>query len=318
MFTYYFLNSPIKHSLRKVLITLALISCCTSLYGCEEKHEAYVSSSTEIRDNTPVCLVPEASGTKVYENELASIDISNSSEGYFMATYTGDCEGIKVQVMGPDNMPYTYDLSPNITETYPLSAGDGTYTINILEQIEGNQYAAALCATEEVSVSNTLGAFLYPNQYVKFDKDKQVVALGKEIVAGAHDDLEAIGLVYNYLISNITYDIDKAENIQSGYVPDVDEIINLKTGICLDYSAVMCSILRSQQIPCRMEVGYAGTAYHAWISTYVENIGWINGMVEFDGQNWSLMDPTVAANSGEEALKNFIGDGGSYMTKYIY
>lgn len=313
-----YIRFSIKYFTRAALITFGLVFCCVSLCGCEEKHEAYVSDSAEIRDNTPLCLVPEASGITVYENELASIDISNSSEGYFMATYTGDCEIIKVQVMGPDNMPYTYDLAPKVTETFPLSAGDGTYTINILEQIEGNQYAAALCATEEVTVSNTLGAFLYPNQYVKFDKDKQVVALGKEVVANAHDDLEAIGLVYNYLISNITYDTEKAENIQSGYVPDVDEIINLKTGICLDYSAVMCSILRSQQIPCRMEVGYAGTAYHAWISTYVKNIGWINGMVEFDGQNWSLMDPTVAANSGEEALKNFIGDGGSYMTKYIY
>lgn len=318
MFLNFITNHSTKQFAYKALNFGSFLLCSVLLTGCTEKHETYVSPSTQIRDNTPVCLVPEAPGTTVFENELACIDISNSSEGYFMVTYFGDCTGIKVQVLGPDGMPYIYDLAPNTLETYPLSSGDGEYTINVLEQIEGTQYAVALSATQDVTVSNKLGAFLYPNQYVKFDKDKKVVALGKDLVADAHDDLEAIGLVYNYLISNVTYDTYKAENIQSGYVPDVDEIIDLKTGICLDYSAVMCSMLRSQRIPCRMEVGYAGTAYHAWISTYVENIGWINGMVEFDGQNWSLMDPTVAANSGEEALKNFIGDGGSYLTKYIY
>ena len=90
------------------------------------------------------------------------------------------------------------------------------------------------------------------------------------------------------------------------------------TGICLDYSAVMASMLRSQGIPTRLEVGYAGTAYHAWISTYITDIGWVNGIIEFDGTNWSLMDPTFAANSSESALKSFIGNGSNYKTKYVY
>ena len=137
-------------------------------------------------------------------------------------------------------------------------------------------------------------------------------------MSNAHDDLEAIISVYSYVVSNITYDFDKAENVQSGYVPNVDEIVEAKTGICLDYAAVMASMLRSQKIPTRLEVGYAGDAYHAWISTYVEDKGWVNGMIQFDGQNWSIMDPTFAANVGEKDLKNFIGDGDNYVTKYVY
>ena len=30
------------------------------------------------------------------------------------------------------------------------------------------------------------------------------------------------------------------------------------------------------------------------------------------------MDPTFAATSSEKDLKNFIGDGSNYKTKYIY
>lgn len=288
------------------------------LSGCEEKHEAYVSSSTEIRDNTPNCLVPEASGITVYSNECVSLDASNVSEGYIIFTYLGQSNDVKLQITGPDYMQYTYDIHDNNPEVFPISAGNGLYTIGAFENIEGNQYSTIFMEDLDFNVTNEFGAFLYPNQYVKFNKDSKVVSEAANIVANAHDDLEAIDYIYDYLISNITYDLNKAETVESGYIPDVDHILDIKTGICLDYSAVMVSMLRSQQIPARMEVGYAGNAYHAWISVYAKGIGWINGLVEFNGTDWSLMDPTVAASQGEEKLKAFIGEGDKYLTKFIY
>ena len=80
----------------------------------------------------------------------------------------------------------------------------------------------------------------------------------------------------------------------------------------------MASMLRSQRIPTRLEIGYSGESYHAWISTYIAEIGWINGIIEFDGRSWILMDPTFAASSSEKALKKFIGDGTNYITEYVY
>ena len=298
-----------------VLLSFCLI---LSLQGCQKAPEPYVSTSTAIRDNTPECLVPSADGTTVYSNEYVSIDASHADEGYLMASYLGEGTKIKLQITGPDYMTYTYDMMGNDYEVFPISAGDGTYMIGVYENVEGSQYATVLSEELTVTMSNSMGAFLYPNQYVNFDASSQVVGTAKDLVANAHDDLEAINFIYNYVIENITYDFDKAQNVQSGYVPDVDEILFKKTGICLDYAAVMASMLRSQRIPTRLEVGYAGEAYHAWISTYVENQGWINGMIQFDGQNWSIMDPTFAANTGEKELKSFIGDGSNYVTKYIY
>lgn len=303
----------------KLHIVLLLFLVLLTLVGCEKKHKAYVSTKTSIRDNTPECLVPEASGVLSYDNELVNIDVSNAGEGYIMVTYLGDSECVKLQITGPDYMTYTYDLNGNSTESFPLSTGSGDYTIGMYEQIEGTQYSTIFSENIYFEIVNQWGAFLYPNQYVKFDKDSEVVAKGMELVKDAHDDLEAINYVYNYLVENVTYDKEKAENVQSGYIPDVDEILNIKTGICLDYAAVMTSMLRSQKIPTRMEVGYAGNAYHAWISTYVDDIGWLNGIVEFDGVNWSLMDPTVAASSGDKALKKYIGDkDNTYMSQFTY
>ena len=80
----------------------------------------------------------------------------------------------------------------------------------------------------------------------------------------------------------------------------------------------MTAMLRSQRIPTRVEVGYAGTAYHAWISTFVEEVGWVNGMIKFDGHDWSLMDPTFASTTEADQLKDFIGNGENYILKYVY
>nr|MCR4727063.1 transglutaminase-like domain-containing protein [Lachnospiraceae bacterium] len=129
---------------------------------------------------------------------------------------------------------------------------------------------------------------------------------------------EVVNGVYNYIIKHITYDYQKADTVKSGYLTNVDEILLSGTGICLDYSAVMTSMLRSQRIPTRLEVGYAGEVYHAWISIYITDVGWLNGIIQFNGKEWELVDPTFGASTNEKQLKSYIGDGSNYATKYIY
>ena len=123
-----------------------------------------------------------------------------------------------------------------------------------------------------------------------------------ELSASANDDLEVIENVYNYIITNFTYDYDKAASVQ--------------TGICFDYAAVMASMLRCERIPTRLEVGYMGDVYHAWISTYIKDKGWVNGIIEFDGNDWKLMDPTFASTSSDP--KDFLTQTDEYITKYVY
>lgn len=269
------------------------------------------------RDNTPVCLVPEAPGTEVYENDLATIDASNSSEGYIMVCYLGTCPKVKMQITCPNTVTYTYRLSNNY-EVFPLTKDSGLYRISIFENISGTQYSTAFSTDLNVTITNELGPYLYPNQYVNFTADSASVAKGVDLASTANNDLEVVSNVYNYIITHVTYDTAKASSVQSGYLPDPDQTLADRAGICLDYASLMASMLRSQRIPTHMEVGYAGTAYHAWISTYISDIGWINGIIEFDGSNWELMDPTLASNYDAAELQDFIGDGSNYETKYIY
>ena len=41
-------------------------------------------------------------------------------------------------------------------------------------------------------------------------------------------------------------------------------------------------------------------------------------LISFDGENWSLMDPTLAANNSSSAVEQYIGDGSNYLIKYTY
>ena len=75
-------------------------------------------------------------------------------------------------------------------------------------------------------------------------------------------------------------------------------------------------MLRSQRIPTRLEIGYAGTEYHAWISVYIKDIGWINGIIQFTGDTWTMMDPTFASTS-KNPIK-FVPTKDKYKISFMY
>ena len=60
----------------------------------------------------------------------------------------------------------------------------------------------------------------------------------------------------------------------------------------------MCTMLRTQGIPCKLNIGYANDIYHAWISVYLKSIGWVDNLIQFDGENWSMMEPTMSSTGG--------------------
>lgn len=327
---------------RKICLTTTYLLLATMLWGCGndsqtipdtpdvtaspvEIRQEGVSTSASVpgsetgtRDNTPLCLVPEVDGILEMRNDVAVIDYSHADQGYICADYSGSVSKIKLILSGPDGTDYTYDLHGNGYEVFPLSAGSGSYKATIYENISGTSYSTCLYAGFDAVLANEFGPFLYPNQYVNFNADSKAVAKGAELAAGADTDLDVVISIYDYITASIKYDYNKASDPPAGYVTDVDEILSSGTGICLDYAALMSAMLRSQQIPTRLEVGYAKDAYHAWISVYTEETGWLNGLIEFTGSSWTLVDPTFGANSSEKSLKKFIGDGTNYTLKKVY
>lgn len=267
----------------------------------------------------PDVLEPEASGAAVEENEKAIIDYSNMTDGYVMVKFIAETEKrLKVQVKGPA-ITYKYDINVGEWETFPLSDGNGTYQITVFENAEGNKYAAVLSVSAEVELKDEFAPFIRPNQYVDYGVATETRKTAARLTAGKETELEKVQAVYEYVVNNITYDTELAETVKSGYLPVLDKVLESKKGICFDYAALMTGMLRSQSVPCKLVVGYAGEVYHAWISVYTEKDGWIDNAIYFDGTAWKRMDPTFAAsgNRSEEVMK-YIGDGSNYTVNKIY
>ena len=308
----------------KYIVAVGMIATVLSLTACgdsgpEETEVTITKIATEQnRSNEPECLTPVAGGEVIFGSDELTVDATNCADGYLYVKSTGEIEDIKIQLNCNDSVTYTY-IIPKGDSVIPLSLGDGEYSIIAYEGMgDEGMYATKFAETLNVTMPDQFLPYLYPNLYVQFDVNADVVNLAKELAAGKGSDIEVIGAVYDYVVKNITYDHERAENVKPDYVPNVDDVLKEKKGICFDYSAVMAAMLRSQRIPTRLEFGYAGDAYHAWISSYIEDQGWINGIIEFDGVDWTLMDPTFAANAGTKKIKSFIGDGNNYTTKYIY
>lgn len=302
-----------------LLIYIILLSVC--FMGCSSQNTPSAPPDLPLRDNTPVCLLPEASGVSTCGDEIVSLDISNTSDGYLMLRYTGTCANVKFQILAPNHVDYTYTITPSDTyQTFSLPGGDGGYTVRLLEAVSSaeSKYAVAFTQDFQVMISDEFLPFLYPNCYVSFKESSDSVQKAKELSADCYSDLDVINRIYHHVTQNITYDTKKAADIAYGYIPDPDHTLATGKGICFDYASLMSAMLRSQSIPTRLEVGYAGDVYHAWISCYVDEVGWVDNIIEFDGKNWSLLDPTLAASNESSVVQEYIGDGSSYLIKYTY
>ena len=202
---------------------------------------------------------------------------------------------------------------------FPLSDGDGSYKITVYENVSGTKYAVVLSVTESVALTDEFAPFLRPNQYVDYHAGSETVAFAAELTDGISDPLKKVEAVYDYVVKNLTYDKQKAATVKSGYLPVLDDVLKEKKGICFDYASLMTGMLRSQGVPCKLVVGYAGSAYHAWINVWTEESGWVDGVVFFDGQAWQRMDPTFASSGKQSAaIMKYIGDGSHYTAKYLY
>ena len=99
-------------------------------------------------------------------------------------------------------------------------------------------------------------------------------------------DAEKAACIYNYITGLLTYDKEKAATVEKGYLPDVDATLRERKGICFDYAALFAAMLRAQNIPVRLAIGYVqpDNIYHAWNQVYI------------DGE-WVWMDATFGPSS---------------------
>ena len=303
---------PNFHSARPlillILIPVLLFTGCGS--SGSDPDEPPVYSPLQV-------LVPEAPGKKTLGTSPLVLDISDTDQGYLTAVSDSTDQMMNVQLTAEDGVVYSYFISPGESAVIPFSSGSSTYQVSCYQQISDSQYAALYADTLEIKLANEFLPFLYPNQYVNFTPDSEASKLALSMVSEDTSDIDALQIIYNYVVSHVTYDYDLADTVASGYLPNVDETLQTGKGICFDYAALTAAMLRSCDIPCKLQIGYAGDIKHAWINVYIRSSGWVDKAVEFSGDSWSRMDPTFDSNSEDkDTIQEYIGDNNNYTVQF--
>ncbi|MDY4693954.1 MAG: transglutaminase-like domain-containing protein [Blautia sp.] len=295
-------------------IFIAVLILCLSLSGCGSSG----NSSAEPPSYSPLkVLIPESPGKKTIGYSPLILDISNIDQGYLTARSESEDQKMNVQLTAEDKVVYSYFINPGEHAVIPFTDGSGTYQVCCYQQISSSQYAALFADTLNVKLDNEFLPFLYPNQYVNFSPDSQASKLALSIVPEDTSDVNALQALYDYVVKNVSYDYDLAENVDAGYLPDVDRTLKTGKGICFDYASLMTAMLRSRDIPCKLQIGYAGSIKHAWIDVYIRSRGWVDKAIEFSGESWSRLDPTFDSNSEDkETVQEYIKDSDNYIVQF--
>ena len=248
-------------------------------------------------------------------NAEALVDMSHVNEGYVAMRCVSDAK-IKFQVL-MDDLTFTYSVVTGADQIFPLQCGSGHYIFKVMKNIEDKKYAELYKCEADVQIADPFDPFLRPSQYANYTESSACVQTAHSMAEAADSEEAFINSVYSFVCDNVKYDQEKAQTVQSGYLPVPDETMNSGKGICFDYASLAASMLRSQGIPTQIIFGYVAPddIYHAWNKFYTESGGWQLAEFTVSGPDWNRVDLTFSANGASNA---FIGDGSNYMEAYTY
>lgn len=268
----------------------------------------------------PEVRVPLSPGKDTAGNDKVLVDYSNSGDGYISVCWNDSGKRVKLRIVSGGST-YDHDVpTGGVTEYYPLSCGSGDYTVQIYEQTEGDRYTKVLEQAFTAKIKGETTPFLYPNRYVEFTQNSACVEKAAQLCAGKNGVIEKTAAVFSWITDNVTYDRELAATVKSGYVPDPDSVLKKRSGICYDYASLMAAMLRSQDIPTRLVVGYAKeNIYHAWNEIWTEETGWITPELFLSRHGYNIADATFYAGSADkEKIAGYISDSGNYSALYYY
>jgi hypothetical protein len=157
------------------------------------------------------------------------IDSSNASSGYSWPSTRQRVQG-QAAANGPSGVTYTYNLRKKY-DAFPLTAGSGSYTANIYENISGNQYALALGTTIPVTLASTLlpspATRASTSAHRRLGPPSPRAKRWPLGFYGAGRGAERLQLRHR----PCDYDSAKASSLTSGYLPSPDETLSSGKGL---------------------------------------------------------------------------------------
>ncbi|MCG1003522.1 MULTISPECIES: transglutaminase domain-containing protein [Halobacterium] len=169
----------------------------------------------------------------------------------------------------------------SLTPTSGISA-EPAFTEGQTYRVQSVEPLAAPSVLDNVRVAGSV----VDAEYTTVETTDRVRERTSNVVGDADNRYDAAKRIERYLESNKTYSLtdvpEPGDHITDQFLFEQD------AGYCEYFATAMTTMLRSQDVPARYVVGYAGGEYvgdgrylvrgadaHAWVEVYFEDIGWV-------------------------------------------
>lgn len=189
-----------------------------------------------------------------------------------------------------DATKYYYDLKKE-EDFFPLQLGQGDYTVAVLENTSGNKYKVLVKKSFKANIEDENAVYIKSAQPIVWNENMKAIKFAKTVSKDNNTSLKIVQALYDYVVNNIKYDSEKIKNINTDYIPNIDNIFAEGKGMCYDYSALFGAMLRSCGIPAKLVKGYKDDIkdYHAWNEVYIDG-DWVVVDTTYDA--WMLKNGT--------------------------
>ena len=228
------------------------------------------------------------------ESTRADFDTAKLDTGVIGISYTSSVQKIKVLIEKNDKR-YAYNLNNGgVEESFSLQMGNGDYKVSVLENTSGDKYKYISTKNVTLNMADKNQVYLTSVQNVNWDEDKAAVRKAKELTENLDSNKDKLDAIYEYIVSNFRYDHNKLGKLETTYLPDIDDTLSTKKGICYDYASTFAAMLRSIGIPAKLVKGYSTNVngYHAWNEVFLE-----------DTSSWIIIDTTYDSQMKEAKAK---------------
>lgn len=142
------------------------------------------------------------------------------------------------------------------------------------------------------------------------ENDLVIISLAEEITIGLDNDYERLSAVYDWVTHNITYDLQKAENL-ADYDSGALYALENRSGVCHDYAELTKALLLAAGIEATYERGEVLVSVgkyelHAWNEAviggtrYALDTTWGSGFMVEDGSDYIQKPRRIYLTTPEE------------------
>ncbi len=224
----------------------------------------------------------------IYEANFAfPLDNTTGQTKRFTVTLPPDTSSQKIFIksLSPEPVATRLDGDGNVLADYDVPARTKiVVNTDVAAQVKYLEYDLSTSGSMQDIPVEITKKYTGQTQYWQ-STSPQLQVKAAQAVAGTDKVIDKVRNLYKLTVDTLSYNNEKIKyNIRQG---SDKALANPDNAVCLEYSDLLIALLRSQNIPARMPVGYAyagnlkqskavSDSLHSWVEVYVPGIGWMN------------------------------------------